>query len=79
MVEYDENDWEREWTPRAVFIIDEEHAEKDGQRYIEPLLMMTGREYEAAGFIELMGRIRDALEERFGAGPQFITVGLRRK
>jgi hypothetical protein len=74
LVEYDENDWEREWTPRAVFIVDEDHLEKDGQRYVAPLLRMNGNEYESAGFDELLGRIRDALEERFGGDTQFISV-----
>ena len=76
-VEYDESDWEREWTPRAVFVIDEHHLEKDGQRYVSPLLTMTGEEYQSARFTELMKRIQDALEERFEAKTQFIAVGLR--
>lgn len=53
-------------TPRAVFIIDEDHCEKDGQRYVNPLLMLTGKEYEAATFGDLLDRIENALEERFG-------------
>jgi hypothetical protein len=60
-----------------VFIIDEDHVEKDGQRYVEPLVTMTGREYEAASFDELLRRITDALEARFGAAAQRISVSRR--
>ena len=74
-VEYDERDLERHWTPRAVVIVDEDHAEKDVQRYPDPLLVMTGAEYESAGFADLMERIRDALEERFGAHAKWISIG----
>ncbi|MFN0071430.1 MAG: hypothetical protein ACKVVP_08090 [Chloroflexota bacterium] len=74
-VEYDEHQAERRWTPRAVVIVDEDHAEKDVQRYPDPLLVLTGAEYESADFAELLDRIQDALEERFGARPQQISIG----
>ncbi len=51
---------------RCVFVLDENHDEKDGQRYLEPLLVMTGAEYQAAGFGDLLCRISTALEARFG-------------
>lgn len=51
---------------RCVFVLDEDHEEKDGQRYLEPLLVLTGAEYQAANFGDLMCRISTALEARFG-------------
>jgi hypothetical protein len=55
--------------PRAVLIIDEDHSEKDGQRYLSPLLLLTGTEYEQLTFAALLDRITMALEDRFGARP----------
>jgi hypothetical protein len=45
---------------RAVVII-REGTEKAGQRYVGPLLVLSGREYEAMSFGELHKRICDAL------------------
>jgi hypothetical protein len=55
-----------EGTPRAVFIIDKDHYQKEGQRYIAPLLMLTGEEYESVSFGDLLHRIQIALDERLG-------------
>lgn len=66
VAEYDPDDWDTAWTPRAVIIVDEDHREKDRQCYTEPLLVLAGAEYEAMTFEALHGRIEDALEARFG-------------
>lgn len=50
---------------RAVVIVDEDHDAMSGQQYTEPLLVLTGAEYEAAPFTDLLGRIQQALAERF--------------
>ena len=72
VVEYDPNDWHTAFTPRAVFILDEDHDEKVDQRYTAPLLVLTGAEYEAAPFSELLRRIQEALEQRFGSSEPVI-------
>jgi len=46
---------------RAVLIITEGLAEKIGQRYTNPLLMLTGEDYEKMSFQELIRRIEDAM------------------
>jgi hypothetical protein len=51
---------------RCVFVLDEDHEDKDGQRYTEPLLVLSGTEYEAATFDGLLSRISYVLEARFG-------------
>lgn len=51
---------------RCVFVLDDDHEEKIGQQYTEPLLVLSGAEYETAGFEYLMRRLSEALEERFG-------------
>lgn len=51
---------------RAVFICapwTKKGTKQHGQKYINPLLMFTGEEYEAITFREMVGRINDALEE----------------
>lgn len=50
---------------RAVCIIDEDHNEKEGQRYVTPLLVLTGDEYTALSFGDFLGRIEQALEARY--------------
>ena len=52
--------------PRAVVIVDEDNWQKDGQRYISPLMIMTGEEYHAIRFIELLDLIQEALDGRYG-------------
>lgn len=51
---------------RCVFVLDEDHESKAGQRYPEPLLVLTGAEYESARFGDLLLRVTNALEARFG-------------
>lgn len=53
---------------RCVFVLDEDNDQQEGQRYTNPLLVLSGVEYEAANFSELMGRIEKALEARYGVG-----------
>ena len=77
--EYPEGDPFREFLPppltgedyseklRAVVIITgdaRKGTERSGQEYIDPLLTLSGAEYEHIGFQELMGRIQAALEMR---------------
>ena len=69
VVEYDPDDEEREWTPRAVIIVDEDHSEKDVQRYPDSLMVLTGAEYQAMKFGEMLERIEDALVRRYGHAP----------
>ena len=68
VVDYDPDDWDTVWTPRAVVIVDEEHREKDGQRYVNPLMVLAGAEYETTTFGDLLARIQGALEQRFNHG-----------
>jgi hypothetical protein len=46
---------------RAVVIVQEGRAEKDGQRYIDPLLVLTGEEYTLIPFQTLLDRIHAAM------------------
>src|ERR1051325_8365931 len=42
---------------RAVLILREDRAEKVGQRYTDPILVLTGEEYAQSTFDELIRRI----------------------
>lgn len=55
-------------TLRAVVIV-RDGTPKDGQRYVDPLLVLTGEEYEKSTFDELHGRICDALR---GTRPEVV-------
>jgi hypothetical protein len=46
---------------RAVVILAEGRDEKVGQRYADPLLVMSGEEYSRATFVGLMDAIKQAL------------------
>lgn len=48
---------------RAVVIVMKGYEEKDGQRYVDPVLVLSGEEYKAARFGELLERIRQRIEE----------------
>lgn len=67
VVEHDPEDLEAIFPARAVVILDEDHDEKDGQRYVNPLMVLTGVEYESMKFGELLGRIEEAVQDRFDA------------
>jgi hypothetical protein len=47
---------------------------KDVQRYVDPLLVLTGEEYERSTFAELHGRICDALR---GSRPRVVMEAWR--
>lgn len=53
---------------RAVVIV-RAGTPKDGQRYVDPLLVLTGEEYERSTFGELHARICDALR---GSRPEVV-------
>ncbi len=53
---------------RAVAIV-RANTPKDGQRYLDPLLVLTGAEYARMSFSEIHGRICDALR---GDKPRLI-------
>jgi hypothetical protein len=64
-------------TPRAVFIVEageEKGTERCGQEYVRPLLMLTGSEYEAIKFVDLLRRIEGALDKRYGRRPLAIFL-----
>ncbi len=46
---------------RAVVIVQEGRAEKEGQRYTDPLLVLSGKEYASIPFHELLDRIHRAI------------------
>jgi hypothetical protein len=46
---------------RAVVIVQEGRNTKDGQRYTDPLIVMTGEEYARIPFQELLDRIHKAI------------------
>lgn len=46
---------------RAVFILREDRSEKIGQRYTDPILVLTGEEYARSTFDELIHRIESAM------------------
>jgi hypothetical protein len=53
---------------RAVVIV-RDGTQKDGQRYVDPLLVLTGEEYQNSTFDELHRRICDALR---GSRPEVV-------
>ncbi len=46
---------------RAVIIVQEGREEMDGQRYVDPLLVLTGEEYSRMTFQNLLDRIYTAI------------------
>ena len=46
---------------RAVVIVQQDRSEKDIQRYVDPLIVMSGEEYARVGFAELLDRIHRAM------------------
>lgn len=55
-----------EW--RAVVFVTSE-TEKSGQRYIDPLLVLSGAEFAAIGFAELMEKLDDCIR----TGPRVVA------
>ena len=54
--------------PRAVVVVDENKSEKDGQEYRDALFTLPGEEFEMMTFIEVMSRIKKAVNERYSDG-----------
>jgi hypothetical protein len=50
-------------TPRAVVFVTD-GTEKEGQVYIDPLLVITGKEYMTTPFSELWSKLVTAVHER---------------
>jgi hypothetical protein len=64
-------------TMRAVFIVEpgeEKGTPRCGQEYVRPLLMLTGEEYEKIRFVDLLERIEEALDRRYGKRPVAIFL-----
>lgn len=62
---------------RAVFFVeagDEKGTPRCGQEYVKPILMLTGKEYEEIRFVDLMSRLEDALDARYGEPPFGIFI-----
>lgn len=64
-------------TPRAAVVIDALRAEKEGQRYLEPLVVMTGEDYERTTVAEMVRLIEHALAGRYGVRAALFTRTLR--
>jgi len=62
---------------RAVFFVEageEKGTPRCGQEYVRPLLMLTGEEYERVRFVDLIARLEDALDARYGTRPSAINI-----
>jgi hypothetical protein len=60
---------------RAVFFVEpgeEKGTDRCGQEYVRPLLMLTGKEYREIRFIDLMFRLEEALDRRYGPRPAMM-------
>lgn len=60
---------------RAVFFVepgDEKGTPRNGQEYVKPLLLLTEQEYQDAGFADLLDRVENALDARYGERPAAI-------
>ena len=63
---------------RAVFFVedgDEKGTPRCGQEYVKPLLVLTGKEYAEIRFEDLMARLEEALDKRYGKRPGAIVIG----
>jgi hypothetical protein len=63
--------------PRAVCFVEPGEAkgtDRCGQEYVRPLLVITGTEYLAAGFADLISRLEEALDFRYGPRPNIIIL-----
>jgi hypothetical protein len=64
-------------TMRAVFFVeagDEKGTPRCGQEYVKPLLMLTGKEYEQIRFVDLMARLEEALDRKYGKRPSAVLL-----
>lgn len=63
---------------RAVFIVelgDDKGTPRCGQEYVKPLLVLTGKEYDDIRFSELISRLEEALDTKYGKRPGAIVLG----
>ena len=59
-------------------MVDALRAEKEGQRYLDPLVVMTGEEYERTTMPEMVHLIERAISERYGVRAAFFVRSGRR-
>jgi hypothetical protein len=65
-------------TMRAVFFVehgDEKGTDRSGQEYAKPLLVLTGADYEQIGFCDLIQKLEQALDRKYGQRPGAILRG----
>jgi hypothetical protein len=63
---------------RAVLFVErgtQKGSARNGQEYLKPLLMLTGGEYETIGFAELLKRLEDELDKKYGERPAAVFFG----
>ena len=64
-------------TPRAVVFVEPSDAKgtpRCGQEYVRPLLVLTGTEYEQMRFGDLIERLEEALDLRYGTRPRAVVI-----
>jgi hypothetical protein len=62
---------------RAVYFVedgDEKGTPRCGQEYVKPLLVLTGKEYAEIRFEDLMARLEESLDKKYGKGPAMIIL-----
>lgn len=65
-------------TNRAVLFVERgtpKGTERCGQEYLRPLLTLTGHEYETIPFADLLNRLEEALDRKYGPCPSIIFYG----
>jgi hypothetical protein len=63
-------------TLRAVVFVeanDEKGTERNGQEYVQPLLVLTGVEYAGTPFPDLFNRLEESLARKYGASPAALV------
>lgn len=63
---------------RAVFIVeagDDKGTPRCGQEYVKPLLVLSGKEYDDIRFSDLISRLDQALDAKYGSRPLAIYMG----
>jgi hypothetical protein len=63
---------------RAVFVVeagDDKGTPRCGQEYVKPLLILTGQEYDRICFAEMISRLEEALDAKYGKRPGAIYLG----
>lgn len=65
-------------TMRAVLFVEKgtpKGTDRCGQEYDKPLLTLTGDEYDRIGFAEVLKRLEEALDHKYGPRPGMIFYG----